>query len=274
MAMARNAERTRVVVELLSLKVRGAFAQRQLPLLTSLMNENAQASLDPVDPHRLATDLYSEGVLGFVKNHVMSIIGQWHHLVRDHPHQLSLFQVGLVYASSARFGYSLRRMELRYRLDRLAGSPQVASRSFKEYVDSCGADMLQQMMSGASVEAEAVLQQRVHELFGSLSELSMEIHHALRPKPANEEAIAHLRAGIKEGTVTSVRLTVGDLRRLALEGTAFGFQLGTSEAEVASLYELQPDVGSVGIPQLLGGLDGVSYHHQYGLPGLTYSEEP
>jgi len=273
MAMARNAERTRVVVELLSLKVRRAFAHRQLPLVTSPVSDDAQVSLEPVDPHRLATDLYSEGVLGFVKNHVMSIIGEWQHLVRGHPLHLSLFQVGLVYASSARFGYSLRRMELRYRLDRLAGSPQVASRSFKEYVDSCGADALQQMMSGASVEAEAVLRQRVHSLFGSLSELSREIHDALGPMPANEEAVAQLRAGIESGTVTSVRLTVGDLRRLALEGTAFGFQLGTSEAEVDSLYELQPDDGRGGMPQLLGGLDGVSYHHQYGLPGLPSSEE-
>jgi hypothetical protein len=205
-------------------------------------------------------------VLGFVKNHVMSIIGEWQHLVRDHPLHLSLFQVGLVYASSAQFGYSLRRMELRYRLDRLAGNPQAASRSFKEYVDSCSTNTLQQMMSGASAEAEAVLQQRVDGLFGSLRELSEEIHDALGPLPADEDAVAQLRAGIETGTVTSVRLTVGDLRRLALEGTAFGFQLGTSEAEVDSLYELQPDVGSSGMSQLLGGLDGVGHYHHYGLP--------
>jgi hypothetical protein len=255
MAEARHAERTRAVVELLSLKVCRAFAQRQLPLVTGPIGDKAQPSFEPVDPHRLATDLYSEGVLGFIKSHVMNIIGEWQHLVRDHPLHLSLFQTGLVYASSAHFGYSLRRMELRYRLDRIAGSPQVASTSFKEYVDSCGADALQQMTSGSSIEAEAVLSQRVHRLFGSLTELSKEIHDALGPLPASEEAVAQLRAGIEDGSVTSVRLTVGDLRRLALEGTAFGFQLGTFEAEVDSIYGLEPTDGSGGMQQLLGGLD-------------------
>jgi len=257
----------RALSELLHLKVIHGFQHRRMPLVPPLTNlEDGAASLGDVEPRRLVEGLYSEEALALVRDHVMGIIGEWDHLVREYPLQISLFQAGQVYAISSLFGYSLRRADARYQLEKMAGAAgaqREETGSLAEYVATFGPEEARQMATIASLEAEQVLERQFSAVFGDIVELQQELLRALDlpleagPEGSVDQSLIHerLREAVASGEVASVRLTVSELRRLALEGCAFGLILGASEAEADSACELTPGLRECPVARMSGQVE-------------------
>jgi len=235
-AEVQRSGRSRALARLLRLRVLRDFRDRGLTPAPPMAG-SAEVSLEPVDLHALATGVYPAEALELVREHVLAVIGRWDHLVRDFPLRLALAQVGQLYGLSLHFGYSLRQAEMRYRLDHLAGAPEAAHRSLKEYMASFSHAEMQLAGSVASQEAEALLDGRMVALFGDLEQLWEDFQMAIAESSFGGASVSE---AIQRGEVESIRVTVGGLRQIVLEGTAYGFLLGVAEADVDSAYELTP----------------------------------
>lgn len=239
--------------ELISSHIEEGFRTMEVPILPPLANGGYSDSSHEAEGEifgqkelrRLATALYSEDAVALVRDHVLSIIGPWDHLVRDYRLRLARFQVGQVYWTSALFGYSLRSAELRYGLERAARLGQEASsgeealpKTLGDYVSRLGPQ--EALLLGASMPAESqqILERKVSTLFGDLGELWQGLDDAIGPLLGTPGAEPVLRQAISSGEVESAQVTIADLRRITLEGIAFGFLLGQAETEVTSPYEL------------------------------------
>lgn len=250
MAEVRHGERFRALTRLLRMRVVNEFRNLNLTLAQP-MKGSSEATLGHADLRTLATGFYPDDAMELVRDHVLSVISHWEHLVRDFPLQLALLQVGQLYSMSAVFGYSLRRAVTRYQLDRLAGGLELAGRSLKEYVSSFGPEEMEQAVSVASQEAQAALNDRLFALFGDLGQLWDDFQAQVATSPPGEAAISE---AIEHGKVESIRITVGDLRQLVLEGTGYGFLLGNAEAALDSTYELTASPSQPGMLLFGGGL--------------------
>jgi len=247
-------ERAQAVAELLHMMAIRGFQRIDVPMVPALEGD---LEFREVNLKNLATSLYSEDAVDLVKEHVLSVIGDYDHLSRDFPLRVALLQVAYLYGMSSLFGYGLRGADLRFQLERrLAGAfdvpsdlatslPGASSRSLREYIAGFGPDEALQATAINSLEAEAVLHKRVSGLFGDLRHLERGLIKVLGPALSlgGEGAAARLCEAIQNGEVTSVSLTVSDMRRLALEGAAFGFLVRDAEAQVDSTYELTPSSG-------------------------------
>jgi len=210
-----------------------------VPLVQKLLGET-EVAFGPVNLQSLSTHLHSEDALELVKEHTLSVIGEWTHLTRDFMLELALGQAAEVYLASALFGYALRQADARFRLERLL-SP--AFGSLKDYAASFEPDEAERAMAINSLEAEAALDRHVQALFGDVRQLHQELLEAIGPEAAEagaEQAEAALAQAVRRGDVASVRISVGDLRRLVLEGIAFGRLLADAEAQVDAVHKLSP----------------------------------
>jgi len=276
--------------ELISSHVEEGFRTLEVPILPPLADGGYPDSSTETEGdvfgqkelRRLATELYSEDAVDLVRHHVMSIIGPWDHLVRDYPLRLARFQVGQVYWTSALFGYSLRSVEQRYSLERAARLGQEASageealpKTLGDYVSHLGPQ--EALLLGASMptESQQILERKVSTLFGDLGELWQGLDDAIGPLLGSPGAEPMLRQAIASGEVESALVTIADLRRITLEGVAFGFLLGQAESEVNLSHELtykssdgEPRISAAkaaGSWDLTGGSSGRSFS---GLRGL------
>eukprot|EP00931_Biecheleriopsis_adriatica_P048861 TRINITY_DN28233_c0_g1_i1.p1 TRINITY_DN28233_c0_g1~~TRINITY_DN28233_c0_g1_i1.p1 ORF type:complete len:433 (-),score=107.12 TRINITY_DN28233_c0_g1_i1:52-1320(-) len=256
----KMSERTRIVTELLYLKVCRKFQQLQVPLIPAL-KEGGDVKFGNIDLKGLTTDIYSKDALELVRDHLFRIIGQ-----QGNPSfmggmgvvQIALFQAGQVYAMSAMFGYYLRRVDARYQLEKLAGNfgawgdkapettgnpfseDQGAADSLKAYISTFGPDEVQSMWAVTSAEAQMAMESQVTALFGDLRALKEKLVKALGMVSSPEEATMKLEQAIKKNEVESLKITSDDLRRLVLEAVAYGSLLNDSEKQVDTIYELTP----------------------------------
>jgi hypothetical protein len=262
----RESERTRVVTELLYLKVCRKFQQLEVPLIP-IVKAGGDVKFGQVDLKGLTTDIYSKDALELVREHLFRIIGQQgstSFMGGLAVVQIALFQAGQVYAMSALFGYYLRRVDARYQLEKLAGNfgawgeeaPEEQKNPFAEdkegadslkgYISSFGPEEVQRMTTIASVEAQMAMESQVNALFGDLRVLKEKLVNALGMVSSNEEATQKLEQAIQNNEVESLRITSDDLRRLVLEAVAYGALLNDSEKQVDSFYELTPSSRSLG----------------------------
>jgi len=236
-----TADRRRAVSELLHVAVARKFQEIGVPLIRGLRGQ-AEVAFGPVDLRGLSTRIHSEDALELVKEHTLDIIGEWSHLTRDFKLEVALVQAAEVYMGSALFGYALQRADARFRLEKLL-PPGPAPGSLRDYVASFGPEEAERAMSVDSLEAEAAVERHVRALFGSLRQLRQELFEAIGDEAVeagSDQAMALLKQAVLAGKVASVRISVGDLRRLTLEGTAFGRLLADAEAEVDALHGLTP----------------------------------
>jgi len=238
----QHRELSHAVAELLWLKVIHSFQKLNISLAPSLRG-STEAAFGHVDLKRLALSLYSKDAVELVKEHVISIIGAWDHMDRKYQVQLALFQVQQIYSSSMAFGYALRRADARYQLDRVTGSLKGVD-SLRNYIASLQPEEAQQMKTVISEEAGAVLDWQAFMMFGNFQHLRERFQESFKVVSDGIEPIAALQEAIQVGSVESIRISIGDLRRLALEGTAFGLLLGSSEAEIDTVYQLTPSKGN------------------------------
>lgn len=262
----REAERTRIVTELLYLKVCRKFKQLQVPLIPPL-KAGGDIKFGAIDLKGLTSDIYSKDALELVREHLFHIIGQRGSTsfgTGTAVVQISLFQAGQVYGMSALFGYYLRRVDARYQLEKLAGnfgawgeeapkeeeSPFATDKegfdSLQGYINSFGPDEVQRMTTIASVEAQMAMESQVAALFGDLRTLKEKLMEVLGMVSSNEEATRKLEEAIQNNEVESLRITSDDLRRLVLEAVAYGSLLNDSEKQIDSFYELTPSSRPMG----------------------------
>jgi len=261
MEEVREAERARIVTELLYLKVCSRFKQLQVPLIPTLRG-GGNVKFGALDLKGLTEDVYSKDALDLVREHLFRIIGQQgstSYMGGLAVVQIALFQVGQVYAMSSLFGYYLRRVDARYQLEKLAGnfgawgeesSETTASNPFaedkegadslKDYIKAFGPEEVQRMTTIASVEAQMAMEQQVTALFGDLRVLKEKLVNALGMSTSEQEATRKLEQAIQNNEVESLRITSDDLRRVVLEAVAYGALLNDSEKQVDTIYELTP----------------------------------
>jgi len=246
-----NAERAQATSEVLHARVLRRLRDLDLPLLPMLAARGVHSdeNFGEVEPRRFVAGLYSTDALAMVQQYIMSIIQDWEHLSRDFPLQLSLFQAGQLYAASARFGYAIQKIDARYQLEKAVDNVAADSRSFVDYFgDALGTTTI------ASQEAEDALSRHVTALFGDMEALEHELvkaldlrteYEATKSGGVVEDAVTMLQQFVADEKVASVRMSVSSLRRLALEGCAFGFLLSAVEGEIGSAVELAkpPSVG-------------------------------
>eukprot|EP00931_Biecheleriopsis_adriatica_P108602 TRINITY_DN82938_c0_g1_i1.p1 TRINITY_DN82938_c0_g1~~TRINITY_DN82938_c0_g1_i1.p1 ORF type:complete len:435 (-),score=91.60 TRINITY_DN82938_c0_g1_i1:86-1369(-) len=262
-AEVRQEEQLRRTSELLEQEVDEGFQMIQVPLLLPLHedSQNTAGTFGGEELRRLALQLYTKDGVDLLQQHVLGIIGQWEHLVRDYPLQLSLFQVGQVYWMSALFGYRLQSAERRYSLERaatLGTSDEVLPKSLGDYISAMGPQEALALSSNMSLEAQRALERRVSELCGDLAELWNRLLEAVGPLLGSGTAERALRQAIGDGEVESARVSVADLRRVALEGVAFGFLLGKAEAKADSAHSLTYTDGDSQL-MILGAGSGVAW---------------
>mmetsp|Transcript_80348 Transcript_80348/g.145040 ORF Transcript_80348/g.145040 Transcript_80348/m.145040 type:complete len:440 (-) Transcript_80348:311-1630(-) len=246
-AEVRRDQSQSVVSEMLRMHVLDGLDELQVPLLRPLRFDATDEALEEpgafgnAELRRLATSLYSEDAVDIVREHVMDIIGRWDHLVRDHPLQLALFQVGQVYWMSALFGYALRKADTRYRLERLASKGVV--KVLRDYISPFEPSKALIVASAMSAEAQLSLEQQVTGLYGDLGRLQQQLVEAVGPHLGIDEAASKLRESISSGEVESGTLTISGLRRATLEGVAYGYLLNKAETKVDPSYEFTPGPG-------------------------------
>lgn len=261
MEEVRQAERARIVTELLYLKVCARFKQLQVPLIPTLRG-GGDVKFGALDLKGLTTDVYSKDALELVREHLFRIIGQQgstSFMGGLAVVQIALFQVGQVYAMSALFGYYLRRVDARFQLEKLAGNfgawgeessettaanpfadDKEGAQSLKDYISDFGPEEVQRMTTVATVEAQMAMEQQVTALFGDLRVLKEKLVNALGLSNSAQEATRKLEQAIQKNEVESLRITSDDLRRLVLEAVAYGALLNDAEKQVDTTYELSP----------------------------------
>jgi len=247
----REKERTRVVTELLYLKVCQTFIRLETPLVDSMQSGGVVSFGKNVKLEGLY-DIYSKDALELVREHLFQIIGQNSDMAMSVV-QIALFQAGQVYAMSALFGYYVRRVDARYQLEKLLNFnvSDGDGDGLKFYVSNFGPDEMTQMTKIASAEAKLAMERQVSALFGDLRDLKEKLLEAVGMVASNQEASMKLQEAIENQEVQSMRITSSDLKRMVLEAVAFGALLYDSEKQVDGLYELTPS----GRTDTLGGDD-------------------
>jgi len=247
----REKERTRVVTELLYLKVCQTFIRLETPLVDSMQSGGVVSFGKNVKLEGLY-DIYSKDALELVREHLFQIIGQNSDMAMSVV-QIALFQAGQVYAMSVLFGYYVRRVDARYQLEKLLNSnlSDGDGDGLKFYVSNFGPDEMTKMTKIASAEAQLAMERQVSALFGDLRDLKEKLLEAVGMVASNQEASMKLQEAIENQEVQSMRITSSDLKRMVLEAVAFGALLYDSEKQVDGLYELTPS----GRTDTLGGDD-------------------
>jgi len=160
--------------------------------------------------------------------------------------RMPLLTAGQAYATSALFGYVLRRAEQRLRLERLMQPGRGRGEgSLQAYIEAAGPGDFQDTMS--TEEAQEAAEAQVAALFGDLRALKARLQEQLArvaPGGAYGDQGECLRLAVERGEVASLSLRADQLRRIILEGVAFGALLHEAEAEAQEFYELTPAAAS------------------------------
>eukprot|EP00929_Paragymnodinium_shiwhaense_P015167 TRINITY_DN123208_c0_g1_i1.p1 TRINITY_DN123208_c0_g1~~TRINITY_DN123208_c0_g1_i1.p1 ORF type:complete len:463 (-),score=108.64 TRINITY_DN123208_c0_g1_i1:202-1590(-) len=234
------------------------FESEEATLMPPLVDSPAEVSRavgKELDPRRLVFGFHSPDAIDLVRERTLSVIGPWQHLDREFRLRIPLFQASQAYISSALFGYCLRRVDMRYRLEKLMGTLQSIRPAridsvdadggagdedvvkLKSYIASLSQEDVHFATTAVSLELQIVLEEQVSALFGERRALLENIVEVLSGyEQAGEEAAKErLVEAVAADEVPSVELTVSGLRRLILEAAAFGAVLSEAESEVGPL---------------------------------------
>lgn len=267
----RRASHARATAELLHLRICNGLWRLGLgmPLSQALAGAAVDANrrgevlrLDGEFDPRLATSIHSSEALGLVREHLRSTLGNWEHLTRDLPVQVALGRLRETYVASAEFGFRLRRADVRLNLERIAKDASSASTASAppRPVPSGGSP---KPFDPAEVSADPT-QDPVPPLRMYMARLSLhEDESGVVAAPVLEAQLAlerqatalFGRADSVDVESESARMTVSDLRRLALEAVAFGSLLYDAERCVDAIYELGCGEEGLTLQELADGGD-------------------
>mmetsp|Transcript_58137 Transcript_58137/g.112152 ORF Transcript_58137/g.112152 Transcript_58137/m.112152 type:complete len:378 (-) Transcript_58137:58-1191(-) len=226
-----------IAVELLYVAVCARFHRLGVSLWQPLQ-ANGRVQLVPAPIDSLTTAVHSATALKAVEDHVansFSFVGA----LPGQLIQIPSFSIGQAYAMSVLFGYVLRRGEQHLKLEQMMGGSHnvdMHGSALLQYIEKAiGPGDFQDKMT--SVEAQEVTKAQVSALFGDLQLLREATVRALQNSP-------DIHAAVQRGEVSSLSMTVAEVRQLLLEATAFGALLHETEDEVRNVYELTPSLHS------------------------------
>jgi len=199
------------------------------------MSRGGCVNFPAIEPRRLVAGLYSDAALELVKTHVVSVLDPWKHRSMDYPVHMALAEAGDLYATAAQFGYRLRWAESRHRMEKLVDDD--VQLSLSDYISNLGPNELE-LASMYSKEAKAAMRLQTASLFGSLRHLWKCLLQTITDAGESISPYEAVTDAVKKGKVKSVILSVGDVRRLVMEGIAFGALLKDAEMYVDSIYRL------------------------------------
>eukprot|EP00747_Dinoflagellata_sp_TGD_P190454 gnl/TRDRNA2_/TRDRNA2_52261_c0_seq1.p1 gnl/TRDRNA2_/TRDRNA2_52261_c0~~gnl/TRDRNA2_/TRDRNA2_52261_c0_seq1.p1 ORF type:complete len:476 (-),score=91.02 gnl/TRDRNA2_/TRDRNA2_52261_c0_seq1:188-1537(-) len=241
----RRTERSRVAMELIYLMVCSKFKSFEVPMIPAMKDgaevQFRQADLDAL--HGLNSKLYTGQALELIQDQLFKIIRDQSMSVPGTRLRSPLFELGWVYAACAKFGYSLRKMEKRFQLEKMAGS---FGGSLTDYLSSFFESELQQnMVAISSNEARQSMDLHIGSLFGDHMDMKEKfvsaLGDALETVTTPEELDSKLAEVINANKVESIDMTKDNLTRLVLEAGAFGTLLNDVESQVDIIYPLTYD---------------------------------
>ena len=239
-----------------------------------MLQDGGSPEFGPVNLLSLTERVHSAEALELVREHLGKALGgspgeappMSAMLVR-----MSKLQAAQMYAWSVMFGYFLRRVEARFKLERALGGgalprsqeesvaalealfnaasaeePAAAAAksadavvpsrgSLKRYVESFDAEALGETARIVSVEGLALLDRQTSGLFGSVESLQRQMAQAVGQDARSEEEFKQrVHNAIASGAVDTLTLPYAQQRRVVLEAVAFGSFLRDVEARVAS----------------------------------------
>lgn len=194
--------------------------------------------------------------------------------------RMSKLQAAQMYAWSVMFGYFLRRVEARFKLERALGGGALprtqedsvaalealfnsasadepaaaaaasadavvpAKGSLKRYVESLDAEALGETARIVSAEGLALLDRQTSGLFGSVDALQRQMAAVVGQDARSEEELKRrVHEAIASGAVDTLTLPYNQQRRVVLEAVAFGSFLRDVENRVAAEPALLTPVG-------------------------------
>eukprot|EP00747_Dinoflagellata_sp_TGD_P017588 gnl/TRDRNA2_/TRDRNA2_125915_c3_seq4.p1 gnl/TRDRNA2_/TRDRNA2_125915_c3~~gnl/TRDRNA2_/TRDRNA2_125915_c3_seq4.p1 ORF type:complete len:467 (+),score=78.37 gnl/TRDRNA2_/TRDRNA2_125915_c3_seq4:53-1453(+) len=254
----RRNERILGVAEFMYLMVCRRFAETQVPMM-STMKGGGDVRFGVVDIRHLTTNMYSEDTWNCVvqvvlaqlepmKEQLFEVGGKFVGIGNTAMVPVPLSDAGQWYATAAVTGYSLRKLESRFQLEKTVGSfgargsPEFGSLS--DYISIMEPEMLYTMHSVSSLEAQKAIEMQVSALFGDLMMLKEKFAEVLGTVSSQEESIMKLTEAINNNVVETITIAVDDVTRLVLEGVAFGVLIYEAEHRIDAIYPLTHDVAS------------------------------
>jgi hypothetical protein len=255
--------------------------------LALLLQDGGAPDFGPVNLLSLTERVHSAEALELVREHLGKALGgapgaappMSAMLVR-----MSKLQAAQMYAWSVMFGYFLRRVESRFKLERALGGGALprsqeesvaalealfnaasaeepaatsaaasadavvpAKGSLKRYVESFDAEALGETARIVSVEGLALLDRQTSGLFGSLEALQRQMAEAVGNDARSEDEFKQrVHNAIASGAVETLTLPYTQQRRVVLEAVAFGAFLRDVESRVAAEPALLTPAGASG----------------------------
>uniref|UniRef100_A0A7S3UHH8 DUF760 domain-containing protein n=1 Tax=Picocystis salinarum TaxID=88271 RepID=A0A7S3UHH8_9CHLO len=269
MGEVKAAERKAAVLDIMYACIVQNFVRIGVTLLPKL---DGLVDAAPVDLNALTQGVHTPEALEMVKDHLRSVLGG-QQAFSNVMVKMSKLQAAQVYIASTMFGYFLRRVDKRFQLEKAMGTlpesrEEAVARlerlfnqtldveegvdsetsettetqtTLRQYVESFDQQTLAETAQMVTQEAATITERQVGSVFGNLMELQMEMMKVVgEDAQSAEELMGRVQKAVEAGSVQSLSMTYGSLRRVVLEAVAFGSFLRDTESYVDSEYGLTP----------------------------------
>ena len=269
MGEVKAAERKAAVLDIMYACIVQNFVRIGVTLLPKL---DGLVDAAPVDLNALTQGVHTPEALEMVKDHLRSVLGG-QEAFSNVMVKMSKLQAAQVYIASTMFGYFLRRVDKRFQLEKAMGTlpesrEEAVARlerlfnqtldveeggeseasgmgetqtTLRQYVESFDQQTLAETAQMVTQEAATITERQVGSVFGNLMELQMEMMKVVgEDAQSAEELMGRVQKAVEAGSVQSLSMTYGSLRRVVLEAVAFGSFLRDTESYVDSEYGLTP----------------------------------
>lgn len=269
MGEVKAAERKAAVLDIMYACIVQNFVRIGVTLLPKL---DGFVDAAPVDLNALTQGVHTPEALEMVKDHLRSVLGG-QEAFSNVMVKMSKLQAAQVYIASTMFGYFLRRVDKRFQLEKTMGTlpesrEEAVARlerlfnqtldveeggesepsgtgetqtTLRQYVESFDQQTLAETAQMVTQEAATITERQVGSVFGNLMELQMEMMKVVgEDAQSAEELMGRVQKAVEAGSVQSLSMTYGSLRRVVLEAVAFGSFLRDTESYVDSEYGLTP----------------------------------
>lgn len=269
MGEVKAAERKAAVLDIMYACIVQNFVRIGVTLLPKL---DGLVDASPVDLNALTQGVHTPEALEMVKDHLRNVLGG-QQAYSNVMVKMSKLQAAQVYIASTMFGYFLRRVDKRFQLEKAMGTlpesrEEAVARlerlfnqtldveeegggepsgtgethtTLRQYVESFDQQTLAETAQVVTQEAATITERQVGSVFGNLMELQMEMMKVVgEDAQSAEELMGRVQKAVEAGSVQSLSMTYGSLRRVVLEAVAFGSFLRDTESYVDSEYGLTP----------------------------------
>mmetsp|Transcript_23849 Transcript_23849/g.28813 ORF Transcript_23849/g.28813 Transcript_23849/m.28813 type:complete len:437 (+) Transcript_23849:158-1468(+) len=220
----------------------------------------------------LTEGVHSVEALELVKQHLATVLGGAPPAYGNVTMKISKLAAAQVYAASVMFGYFIRKVDLRFQLERSMGvlprtQEETVSRleamfnqveeesgeqdmdsaegadgqriNLRQYVEKFDADTLADTARIVSAEGVTLVERQTGALFGSIETLQKEMQEAMGDDiETPNDLMKRMKEVVETDQVETLKLTYSTQRRIILEAVAFGTFLRDIETKVTNEHQL------------------------------------